>query len=164
MKPGDRFPVDDLRSRAAGDLPELDGPTVVYFYVQGDTPTCMSEALAFNERDEAYRDAGVRVIGVSVDPADTQAAFAREHGLRFPLVADPDRALTNELGITRTLPDHPEVGVVPQRVTFLLDAEGVILRVWEVDDVAGHPDQVLAEARRVLADSGPAGSRRGGDR
>lgn len=156
LETGDRFPVEDLRPRAAPDLWEPGSPAVVYFYVQGDTPTCMNEALAFNERDQAFRDAGLQVIGVSVDRADTQAVFAREHGLRFPLAADPERALTNALGITRTLADHPEVGVVPQRVTFLLDPEGVILRIWDVDDVVGHPDQVLAEARHLLAGTGPA--------
>jgi peroxiredoxin len=49
--------------------------------------------------------------------------------------------LTTELGL---LKDYGEYGRLAQRVTFLLDGDGVVQRVWDVDDAAAHPEEVLA--------------------
>lgn len=136
LEVGDRFPVEKL-SVAPG------GPAVVYFYPADRTPGCTVEAHGFNELYPEFRAAGVEVIGVSTDSEESHRGFAEECGLAFPLVADEGAALTGSLGLLKQYGDY---GTFAARVTYLLDAEGTIRRIWEVEDVDSHPGEVLAEA------------------
>lgn len=151
---GDRFPTEALARSGAALL----GPAVVYFYPKDNTETCTREAAAFQRAAPRYEAAGVEVVGVSTDDAESHQCFARDHGLAFHLVSDPDAALTRSVG---ALKDYGEYGELAARVTFLLDGEGTVRGVFEVDDdVTSHPDAVLAEARRLgLASATEAGPR-----
>jgi peroxiredoxin Q/BCP len=130
---GDRFPVEKLPVKP-------DGPAVVYFYPEDLTPGCTLEAKAFNDRYDSFRAAGYEVIGVSLDNDERHDEFRAECGLRFPLVADGGGALTTELGL---LKDYGQYGLLARRVTFLLDEDAVVQRVWDVTDAAAHPEDVL---------------------
>jgi thioredoxin-dependent peroxiredoxin len=141
LEEGDAFPLEALPAR-----PE--GPTVVYFYPADLTPGCTREADAFNTLYDAFREAGVEVVGVSTDSAESHDRFRNECGLRFPLVADEGGALTTSVGLMK---DYGEYGTLAARVTLLLDADGVVRRVWHVDDVDVHPDDVLSAARELAA-------------
>jgi peroxiredoxin Q/BCP len=99
------------------------------------------EAKAFSDRYDRFRAAGYEVIGVSVDPADRNDEFRTECDLAFPLVSDEDGALSSDLDV---LKDYGEYGILARRVTFLLDADGVVQQVWDVTDAAAHPADVLA--------------------
>jgi peroxiredoxin Q/BCP len=134
LEVGDRFPVEKLSVR-----PE--GPSVVYFYPADLTPGCTMEAKAFNDRYDAFRQAGYEVIGVSVDSDEKHDEFRSECGLRFPLVADSGAELTKSLDL---LKEYGDYGWFAKRVTYLLDADGVVQKVWDVEDAGAHPEEVLA--------------------
>jgi peroxiredoxin/uncharacterized cupin superfamily protein len=148
---GTRFPVDTLETHTGEqlDLRSLRGPAVVYFYPQDNTTGCTKEARAFEGLHDEFAAAGVTVVGVSVDDVESHKCFADDHGLRFPLVADTGGELTRRLGL---LKNYGEYGELAARVTFLLDEEGVIRRIWEVNDPNEHPGEVL-DAARTLAES-----------
>ncbi len=137
LKEGDRFPVDRLGR-------ELIGPAVVYFYPADFTAGCELEARTFNTLYDDFRAAGVEIFGVSTQDDDSHAGFSNECGLHFPLVADPDGDLTGRLGLLKQYGEH---GAFARRVTFLLDAEGTVRRIWHVDDIPAHPGEVLEVAR-----------------
>jgi peroxiredoxin Q/BCP len=134
LQVGDRFPVERLS-------PQPDGPAVVYFYPAAMTPGCTMESKGFSDRYERFREAGYEVIGVSVDPADKNDEFRSSCGLAFPIHSDEGAELTTDIGV---LKDYGEYGWLAQRVTFLLDADGVVRQVWDVTDAEAHPDEVLA--------------------
>jgi len=131
---GDRFPVEKLSVQPGG-------PTVVYFYPADLTPGCTLEAKGFNVRYDRFREAGYEVIGVSLDTDERHDEFRAECGLAFPLVSDEGGTLTEELDL---LKDYGDYGLLARRVTFLLDADGIVQQVWNVKDAAAHPDEVLA--------------------
>jgi peroxiredoxin Q/BCP len=131
---GGRFPVEKLPAPPAG-------PAVVWFYPAALTPGCTMEAKAFNDRYRRFRDAGYEVIGVSVDTSEKNDEFRSECGLDFPLVSDEGGTLTTELDLMKQYGDY---GTFARRVTYLLDGDGIVQRVWEVDDAGGHPEEVLA--------------------
>ena len=133
LEVGDRFPIERLPA-----LPE--GPTVVYFYAADLTPGCTMEAKAFNDRYDRFRNAGYEVIGVSVDSNERHDEFRQECNLRFPLVADPGAELTGSLGLLKEYGEH---GTFARRVTYLLDGDGIVQRVWDVTDAGAHPEEVL---------------------
>jgi thioredoxin-dependent peroxiredoxin len=134
LEPGDRFPVEKLSTPP-------DGPAVVFFYPAALTPGCTMEAKGFNDRYQRFRDAGYEVVGVSVDTADKNDEFRSECGLDFPLVSDTDTTLTTELGLMK---EYGEFGTFARRVTYLLDGDGVVRQVWDVQNAAEHPQEVLA--------------------
>ncbi len=134
MQVGDRFPVDELA------LPDGKGPLIVYFYPRAGTPGCTVEAQEFNRRYDDLGEAGVRLVGVSVDPAEANEAFAAECELRFPLVSDPSGQLTTRLGLMKRYGDYGEMAA---RVTVLVDENGVVEALWDVEDIPAHVEEVV---------------------
>jgi len=134
LRPGDRFPVEKLSTPP-------DGPAVVFFYPAALTPGCTMEAKGFNDRYQSFRDAGYEVIGVSVDTSEKNDEFRSECELDFPLVSDTDTTLTTELDLMK---QYGEYGTFARRVTYLLDGDGIVQQVWDVEDAAAHPQEVLA--------------------
>jgi thioredoxin-dependent peroxiredoxin len=134
LQVGERFPVERLSVQP-------NGPAVVYFYPAALTPGCTMESKRFSDLYDRFREAGYEVIGVSTDVVAKNDEFRATCDLAFPLHSDEDRSLTTDLGV---LKDYGEYGRLAQRVTFLLDADGVVQRVWDVDDAGAHPDEVLA--------------------
>ncbi len=114
-------------------------PAVVYFYPKDDTPGCTKEACSF--RDNTARLGEVTLLGVSMDAPESHRAFAQKFNLPFPLLADTTGALTKRWGVSG--------GRHPRRVTFVLDREGRIARVFEPVKVEGHTDEVLAALREL---------------
>lgn len=110
---------------------------VLYFYPRDGTPGCTREACAFRDAWDRYTQAGVQIVGVSTDDVASHAEFAREHEIPFPLLADTDAALAEAFGVRRHLG-------MASRVTFLIDAEGVVRDVIEDVDPGVHADDVLA--------------------
>jgi peroxiredoxin Q/BCP len=136
---GERFPVDEL------GLPEADGPLVVWFYPKAGTEGCTLEAREFNRRYDRLRVAGIRVVGVSIDPADENDVFAQDCGLEFPLVSDEGGELTTRLGLMKR---YGEYGEFAKRVTFLVDENGVVEEVWDVEDIPSHVEEVVERSTR----------------
>jgi peroxiredoxin Q/BCP len=97
---------------------------VLFFYPKDNTPVCTREACAFRDSYEAFVAAGAEVVGVSSDSAATHARFAEKHRLPFPIVADTDRRLRRLFGVVNPL------GVIPGRVTYVIDREGVVRLVY----------------------------------
>jgi peroxiredoxin Q/BCP len=134
LQVGDRFPLERLSVQPAG-------PAVVYFYPAAMTPGCTMESKGFSDRYQRFRDAGYEVIGVSTDAAEKNDEFRATCDLVFPIHSDEEEKLTRELGL---LKDYGEYGWHAHRMTYLLDADGIVQRIWDVDDAAAHPDEVLA--------------------
>jgi thioredoxin-dependent peroxiredoxin len=134
LQVGDRFPVERLTVQP-------NGPAVVYFYPAAMTPGCTMESKGFSDRYDRFRESGYEVIGVSTDPAERNEEFRATCDLAFPVVSDEGAELTTDIGV---LKDYGEYGWLAQRVTFLLDADGVVQRLWDVTDPGAHPEEVLA--------------------
>ncbi len=123
---------------AAGDLGGQ--KTVLYFYPKDDTPGCTKEACAFRDRMGDYGEAGIQVYGVSLDSPESHRRFREKHNLNFPLLTDKDGRAAEALGVLR------EGGEKANRVTFLLDADGTIKKVYPEVSPETHADEILKDA------------------
>jgi peroxiredoxin Q/BCP len=133
---GQRVRLSDYRGKSA---------VVLYFYPKDDTPGCTAQACSFRDQYETFRDAGAVVIGVSGDTLESHQKFAARHKLPFELVSDADGSLRAQYGVPKTL------WVVPGRVTFLIDKEGIIRHHFSsLFQATKH----VAEALRVLKETG----------
>jgi peroxiredoxin Q/BCP len=119
-----------------------DAPTLVFFYPRDGTPGCTREACAFRDAWQKYVNAGVRVIGVSVDSADSHRKFAKEHGLTFPLVTDEKDTWSKAFGVGKMMGMH-------KRVSFLIAPDGTIKKTYGDVDPGVHATQVLADVNEL---------------
>jgi peroxiredoxin Q/BCP len=135
--------VAGLRERVAG------GPAVVYFYPKNNTPGCTVEACAFRDQIEEFRDLGVRVIGISSDSVESHAAFRERLRLPFTLLSDAQGRARAAFGVPRAL------GVFAGRTTYVVDAGGVVRRVFTSQlNVRRHVREALAALRPANAAGG----------
>ena len=119
---------------------ELKGQkTVLYFYPKDDTPGCTKEACAFRDRMGDYAKADIQVYGVSLDSPESHREFRAKYGLNFPLLTDEGGRASEVLGV---LSDRG----MARRVTFLLDPEGTISRVYPEVSPETHADEILEDA------------------
>ena len=120
---------------------ELKGQkTVLYFYPKDDTPGCTKEACAFRDRMDDYAGAGIQVYGVSLDSPESHRAFREKYNLNFPLLTDEGGRASEALGVLR------ENRRTANRVTFLLDPEGRISKVYPEVSPETHADEILEDA------------------
>jgi len=126
-------------------LSEFKGsPVVLYFYPADDTPGCTKEACNFRDDYSAYQVRGVTILGVSPDTVSSHAKFRSKYELPFALLADPDHTVCSSYGVwgEKTFMGRTFEGV--RRTTFLLDAAGRIVRVFENVKPATHSAEILA--------------------
>ena len=120
-------------------------PVVLYFYPKDDTPGCTTEACNFRDDYSAYEKAGVTILGVSPDSVKSHVKFKQKFGLPFPLLADEDHKVCELYGVwaLKKFMGREHMGVL--RTTFLIDAEGQIMQVFENVKPAVHSAELLAE-------------------
>ena len=140
---GQSLPDLDLTTESGEHLgtAELKGQkTVLYFYPKDDTPGCTKEACAFRDRMDDYAQADIRVYGVSLDSPESHREFRAKYNLNFPLLTDEGGRASEALGVLR------ENSRKANRVTFLLDPEGKISRVYPEVSPETHADEILQDA------------------
>jgi len=118
-------------------------PLVIYFYPKDDTPGCTKQACAFRDASEPLRKVSAAVVGISGDSSESHAKFTQKYELNFPLLADDGFKVAEKFGAYREKNMYGKKSMGIQRSTFLVDAKGVIVKVWRRVQVDGHDAQVL---------------------
>ncbi len=138
----------DFSLPAAGDrtiaLSGLRGKIVVlYLYPRDNTPGCTKEAIGFTEQKAAFDAAGAVVLGLSRDTVVKHDKFIAKHDLEVTLLTDADASTIAHYGswVEKNMYGKKSMGI--ERSTFLIDADGVLRRIWRKVKVPGHVDEVL---------------------
>lgn len=97
---------------------------VLYFYPKDGTSICTKQACGFRDAYEEFAKLGAVVIGVSADSMERHSAFASSRALPFLLLSDRDGSLRKAYRVAKTW------GVLPSRVTFVIDKQGIIRHVF----------------------------------
>jgi peroxiredoxin Q/BCP len=143
LKVGDRAPSFILQDQSGTSvsLPSFKGKkfVIVYFYPKDETPGCTKEACTFRDDLSWYKDHGVEVLGVSVDNQASHQKFASHYSLKFRILSDADKKVTQQYGVLGMFG-------VANRTTFVIDKEGIIRAIFPNVKVDGHS----AELQKAL--------------
>ena len=147
LAPGAKAPSFTLPRDGGGSvsLADFAGRTVVlYFYPRADTPGCTKEAIDFSRLKGAFAKAGAEVLGVSADPVPAQDKFKAKHKLAIALASDEKHRMLEAYGVWQEKSMYGRKFMGIARMTFLIDADQRIARIWPKVSVAGHAEEVLA--------------------
>ena len=132
--------LSDCRGRA---------DVVLFFYPKDNTPGCTAQACSFRDDYAEFRQMGAEVVGISGDSDDSHRAFAGKYGLPYRLVTDGDGSIRRRFGIKKTW------GLIPGRVSVLVDVDGVIRQIHESQfRPSSHVPAMLDALRRVQSGRG----------
>lgn len=147
LKEGDIAPDFTAKNQDGNDvkLADLRGKRVVlYFYPKDDTPGCTKEACSLRDSFDVFEQKGIKVLGVSNDSEKSHQKFITKYSLPFDLLADTDKTLVETYGVwgEKSMYGKKYMGI--NRMTFLIDEDGKIVKIFNKVKVAEHADEVLA--------------------
>lgn len=148
MTVGDRIPEVlgiDQEGREIRSSDYRGRKIVLYSYPKANTSGCTAEACSLQSHKKELAEAGYEIIGVSKDKQTLQKKFADAHGLEFPLIADTETTLLQELGCwgEKVACGRRTIGTL--RTTYLVDEEGIIEKVFTPKEIKTkiHAEQIL---------------------
>jgi peroxiredoxin Q/BCP len=149
LNEGDQVPAlnTKLSDGTELDLSAPGEPLVLYFYPKDDTSGCTKEAQDFSELAGDFAKAGVKLVGISRDPMKKHDKFIAKYELKVPLASDEDGAVSDAFGtwVEKSMYGRKYMGM--ERATYLIDADGRVLKAWRKVKVPGHAAEVLSATR-----------------
>jgi peroxiredoxin Q/BCP len=110
---------------------------VLYFYPKDFTSGCTTEACSFRDNYKIYQDKGAVVIGISLDSVESHSKFSEKYNLPFDILSDKNKEVAKAYGVLGI------AGLAARRVTFIIDKNGKIARIFPKVDVKQHSEEVL---------------------
>ncbi|MBT4906962.1 MAG: thioredoxin-dependent thiol peroxidase [Rhodospirillaceae bacterium] len=152
VKEGGKAPAFSMPTDGDGKLAlkDLKGrPVILYFYPKDSTPGCTTEACDFRDLTPDFSKIDAEIVGVSKDSVKRHDNFKAKHELPFSLVSDEDGDVCERYGVwvEKNMYGRKFMGI--ERATFLIDAKGVVRKIWRKVKVKGHAEDVL-EAVKAL--------------
>jgi len=118
----------------------------LYFYPKDQTPGCTAQACEFRDNVAGFREAGVVILGISVDDVDSHRKFADKHSLPFKLLADPSKETVRKYGVLKSYIGGMQLA---RRDTFVIDPEGRIVKRYVDVEPKSHSQQVLRDIKEL---------------
>jgi thioredoxin-dependent peroxiredoxin len=122
---------------------------LLYFYPKDDTPGCTKEACAIAEVFSEFKELGITVFGVSKDSPQSHHAFALKYHLPFILLSDPEGVVIEAYGAWQEKSMFGKKYMGIQRMSYLLNPEGLIEKIYPDVDPATHALEILKDVRAL---------------
>lgn len=144
--PSFALPDQDNRTVKLGDF--AGKWLVVYVYPKDDTPGCTLEGRGFSAMKPEYDRLGAVVLGLSEDDTASHKAFCSKYGFSISLLADTKAELLHAMGIGQS---EWKGTLYWNRVTYLIDPQGIIRKVYPSVKPEGHEKEVLEDLKSLSA-------------
>ncbi|MBP6945365.1 thioredoxin-dependent thiol peroxidase [Patescibacteria group bacterium] len=122
---------------------------VLYFYPKDDTPGCTKEACSFRDHFPKFKKIQATVFGISIDPPKKHTKFIEKFQLPFTLLSDEDKTVVNAYGLwaKKKFMGREYMGTL--RMSFIINPEGKIAKVYEKVKPEAHAEEVLADLKEL---------------
>jgi peroxiredoxin Q/BCP len=149
LKVGDTIPNFKAKDANGNDFDSQNivgkKPLVIYFYPKDNTPGCTAEACSFRDQYEDFKDLGADVIGISSDSVSSHQQFSEQYKLPFILLSDNDKKIRTLFGVPSGL-----FGLLPGRVTYVTDKNGVIQMIFDSVLATKHIPKALQAIKKLV--------------
>lgn len=108
---------------------------VIYFFPKAFTPGWTKQACEFRDKSDIYIKNNIHIVGISYDTRKTQKEFSEKYSLKFKVLSDSEKKVSNLYGIDTFL--------FPKRVTFLIDENGIIFDIVNSINLSDYADKVI---------------------
>ncbi len=147
LKAGEVAPVFELPD-ASMEMLELASfrgrsKVVLFFYPRDSAPQCIQEAIEFSDLEEVFAQHGAVLLGISRDNFMSHAAFREQHGLAAQLLSDEDGEVCRSYGVLAESQVNGVTRLQVERVTYIIDRDGMVCHVVPVQHAKGHAAEVL---------------------
>lgn len=137
------FKLKDSKGKTVSLSDYTDKQVVVYFYPKDDTPGCTIEAKEFTDLLPKFKKKKAVVIGISRDSTESHDKFICKYDLKLILLSDPEHKTIEAYGAWQEKKNYGKVYMGIVRITYLIDANGKVKRVWEKVKALGHAKEVF---------------------
>ncbi|MEO5790387.1 thioredoxin-dependent thiol peroxidase [Gelidibacter sp.] len=146
LKAGDNAPSFSAKDEQGNTISLSDykgKKLVIFFYPKASTPTCTTEACNLRDNYEDLKAKGYEILGVSADSAKRQANFKEKYKFPYPLLADEDKEVLKAFDVwgEKKFMGRTFDGI--HRVTFVIDENGIIVKVIDNVKAKIHAEQIL---------------------
>lgn len=149
IKVGDKLPLFAAKDQNGNDFDIASvlhkKVLIIYFYPKDDTPGCTKQACFFRDQYEEFQDLGAEVIGISGDSVKSHEKFAAQYKLPFTLLADENKTLRKLFGVPSNF-----LGLLPRRVTYVVDKEGMVRLVFDSMNAESHFSKVVETVKSLV--------------
>jgi thioredoxin-dependent peroxiredoxin len=116
---------------------------ILYFYPKDDTPGCTAEACNLAENYDELLKQNFAIVGVSADNEKSHLKFTTKYKLPFDLIADTEKEIIQayECWGTKKFMGKVYDGII--RKTFIIDENGILLKIFEKVETKTHTQQIL---------------------
>lgn len=122
---------------------------LIYFYPKDDTPGCTTEACTLRDNLPHFKTSQAIVLGISKDSPASHKKFADKYGLPFTLLSDEDHKVLEKYGAwgEKSFMGRKFMGI--RRISFLINPEGKIAKVYPKVKPADHAKEVLNDIEQL---------------
>lgn len=125
---------------------------VLYFYPKDNTPGCTAEACSFRDNWDVIK-AQATIFGISTDSSVSHTKFAKKFQLPFPLLADINRGVVTAYKVWAPKKFMGREFLGTHRVTYIINPEGKIAKVYPDVKPIGHAAQVITDLNLLQSSS-----------
>ncbi|NVN94185.1 MAG: thioredoxin-dependent thiol peroxidase [Bacteroidetes bacterium] len=150
LKEGDKAPDIKAKDQFGNtiDLTDFNGSKVIlYFYPKDNTPGCSAEACNLRDNYQDLINKGFKIIGVSADDEILHQSFTEKFSLPFPLIPDTEKKIILDYDVWGEKKFMGKTYFGIHRITFVIDENGVILKIFTKVDTKNHTTQILKELK-----------------
>ena len=122
---------------------------ILYFYPKDDPPGCTKEACSFRDGFAKFKRAGIEILGVSVDSVKKHAKFVEKYSLPFTLLSDEEKKIVEAYKVWGKKKFMGREYMGTNRVSYLINPEGIIVKVYESVKPDEHADEVLQDVKSL---------------
>jgi len=116
---------------------------VLYFYPKDMTSGCTKEACDFRDIFPNFKKLKTVVIGISADSVESHKKFESKYNLPFTLLSGEKKEIVSKYGVWKEKSMYGRKYIGIERTTFIIDENGLIIKIFPKVKVAGHVEEVM---------------------
>ena len=116
---------------------------VMFFYPKDNTSGCTQEGIDFSENYNKFKKLNTEIFGISRDNLKSHNNFKEKYSFKFDLISDTEENICNAFGVIKEKSMYGKKYMGVERSTFIIDADGLLIKEWRKVKVKGHVAEVL---------------------